>query len=140
ADERRLGGVQEHRQRLGVNSLHMQVGDARAAARLLGEGWADRVLVDAPCSGLGTLARRPDLRWSKRPGDLPRLARLQGEILDGVAPTVRPGGVLVYSTCTTEPEENEQVVQAFLERNPEFRPLHGGGTIPRALAAGTGRY
>ncbi|HEY8450023.1 MAG TPA: 16S rRNA (cytosine(967)-C(5))-methyltransferase RsmB, partial [Bacillota bacterium] len=124
-DPERLHRVDENARRLGLRSVRSQVGDARRAAQLLGVEWADRVLVDAPCSGLGTLARRPDLRWRKRPEDIPALAELQGQILDGCAPLVRPGGVLVYSTCTTEPEENEQVIAAFLERWPVFRPASG---------------
>jgi 16S rRNA (cytosine967-C5)-methyltransferase len=76
----------------------------------------DRVLVDAPCSGLGTIRRDPDIRWRRAPGDLPRLAAHQVDLLMRAAETVRPGGRLVYATCSSEPEENERVVDAFLER------------------------
>jgi 16S rRNA (cytosine967-C5)-methyltransferase len=78
----------------------------------------DRVLVDAPCSGLGTIRRDPDIRWRRTPGDLPRLADQQIELLARASATVRPGGRLVYATCSSEPEENERVVEAFLERAP----------------------
>jgi 16S rRNA (cytosine967-C5)-methyltransferase len=78
----------------------------------------DRVLVDAPCSGLGTIRRDPDIRWRRTPGDLPRFALQQLNLLLRAAETVRPGGRLVYSTCSSEPEENEQVVAAFLDRAP----------------------
>jgi 16S rRNA (cytosine967-C5)-methyltransferase len=76
----------------------------------------DRVLVDAPCSGLGTIRRDPDIRWRREPDDLPRLAAQQIELLTRAAETVRPGGRLVYATCSSEPEENEQVIDAFLNR------------------------
>ncbi len=86
---------------------------------------ADRVLVDAPCSGLGTLRRHAEIRWRVREEDLGRLARLQAALLDQAAGYVKPGGDLVYATCTTEPEENEQVVSSFLQRHSEFG-LHPG--------------
>jgi 16S rRNA (cytosine967-C5)-methyltransferase len=81
---------------------------------------ADRVLLDAPCSGLGVLAKRADLRWQRSPDDLDELTTLQDELLDAAAQCVRPGGLLVYSTCTIEPEENQQRVMAFLDRHADF--------------------
>jgi 16S rRNA (cytosine967-C5)-methyltransferase len=80
----------------------------------------DVVLVDAPCSGTGTLARHPDARWRLRPETLETLVGLQDRILDGAAGAVRPGGLLVYATCTLEPEENRERVEAFLGRHPDF--------------------
>jgi 16S rRNA (cytosine967-C5)-methyltransferase len=74
----------------------------------------DVVLLDAPCSGLGTLRRDPDIRWRRSPADLPRLAELQSRMLDRVADVVVPGGRIVYATCSGEPEEDEDVVSAFL--------------------------
>ena len=79
------------------------------------------VLLDVPCTGTGTLRRHPDARWRLGPGDPAALARVQDGILEGGASVVPPGGLLVYSTCTLEPEENEQRVDAFLRRHPEFR-------------------
>ena len=97
----------------------------------------ERVLVDAPCSGLGTLRRDPDIRWRRTPPDLPRLAATQRELLDRVAPFVAVDGRLVYSTCSSEPEENEDVVAAFLGSHPEFRLLPVGDVagLPPAIAA-----
>ena len=81
----------------------------------------DAVLLDAPCSGLGTLRRDPDIRWRRSPADLPRLAELQSRMLDRVADVVVPGGRIVYATCSGEPEEDEDVVDTFLSRRPDFR-------------------
>jgi 16S rRNA (cytosine967-C5)-methyltransferase len=80
----------------------------------------DRVLIDAPCSGLGTLRRDPDLKWSRTEADLPRLAHEAGRMLSHAAGAVRAGGLLVYATCSSEPEENERVVTAFLGSHPAF--------------------
>ncbi len=82
---------------------------------------ADVVLVDAPCTGTGTLARRPDARWRLAEQDLRSLAGVQSRILANASGVVSPGGLLVYSTCTLEPEENDEVVEAFLSRHPQFR-------------------
>ena len=83
----------------------------------------DRVLVDAPCSGLGTIRRDPDIRWRRHEGDLARLAADQLALLDRAASVVRAGGRLIYATCSSEPEENEAVVDAFLARRPDFVPV-----------------
>jgi len=84
----------------------------------------ESVLLDAPCSGLGTIGRHPDIRWRARPGDLARHALRQREILEALAPLVAPGGTLVYATCSIEPEENEDVITPFLEAHRDF------GTAP----------
>ena len=81
----------------------------------------DRVLVDAPCTGTGTLGRNPDLKWRLEPDDIPRLATLQRAILSRALDAVRPGGALVYATCSLEPEENEAVVSAALADRPGWR-------------------
>jgi 16S rRNA (cytosine967-C5)-methyltransferase len=93
---------------------------ADAAHALKGEAPFDRVLVDPPCSGLGTLQARADLRWRVTPEHVPKLAAIQAAILAAGAAAVRPGGVLVYSTCTISPSENELQISAFLQSNPEF--------------------
>ncbi len=80
----------------------------------------DRILIDAPCSGLGTIRRDPDIRWRRREGDLASLAAHQIALLHRAADLVRPGGRLVYSTCSSEPEENEAVVDAFLAARNDF--------------------
>ncbi len=87
----------------------------------LGACSMDVVWLDAPCSGTGMIARHPDARWRLSPRRIELLQRLQETLLDGVAPVVRPGGLMIYSTCSLEPEENEQQVEAFLRRRPEYR-------------------
>jgi 16S rRNA (cytosine967-C5)-methyltransferase len=97
----------------------------------------DRVLVDAPCSGLGTLRRDPDIKWRRTPADLERFARDQRELLARAARVVKPGGRLVYATCSSEPEENDEVVEAFLVEHPQFTQLRLGDVGPPALAGVT---
>ena len=90
----------------------------------------DTVVADVPCSGLGTLRRDPDIRWRRQEADLRAFARDQIAILRNAAEAVRPGGRLVYATCSSEPEENEQIAAAFLEETPAFRPLHARDAAP----------
>ncbi|KAF5461205.1 hypothetical protein F2P56_021022 [Juglans regia] len=80
----------------------------------------DKVLLDAPCSGLGVLSKRADLRWNRKLEDVEQLKNLQDELFDAASLLVKPGGVLIYSTCSIDPEENEERVAAFLLRHPEF--------------------
>jgi 16S rRNA (cytosine967-C5)-methyltransferase len=102
--------------RMGAHSVEVRTADATATP---GETY-DRVLVDPPCSDLGTLAARPDARWRKQASTPAELAAEQRRILEAAAAAVRPGGVLVYSTCTISPAENEQLVDAFLAFHDEF--------------------
>ena len=81
----------------------------------------DLVLVDPPCSATGTIRRHPDVRWTKRAGDVEALAALQARILDNAARLVKPGGTIVYCTCSIEPEEGEAQIAALLRRNPDMR-------------------
>ncbi|CAA0815394.1 NOL1/NOP2/sun family protein / antitermination NusB domain-containing protein [Striga hermonthica] len=91
---------------------------------------ADKVLLDAPCSGLGVLSKRADLRWNRKAEDMEQLKNLQDVLLDSASTLVRPGGVLIYSTCSIDPEENEERIAAFLLRNPEFQIDHANKYIP----------
>jgi 16S rRNA (cytosine967-C5)-methyltransferase len=103
--------------RWGASNVRTVVADARRPPLV---GPVNAVLLDAPCSGLGTLGRHPDIRWRARAADLPGHARRQRELLEAVAPLVAGGGTLVYATCSLEPEENEEIVDPFLETHPEF--------------------
>ena len=98
----------------------------------------DRVLLDAPCSGLGTVRRDPDLKWSRQETDLQDLAAGQLAMITNAARAVRPGGTLIYATCSSEPEENSEILRAFLERAPEFRlaPVSLAGAEVLVSAAG----
>lgn len=120
--------VHEHRLRTVVSSAKLQGLDSIHCVALDGllplpfpESSFDRVLVDAPCSGTGTLRRNPEIRWRISPADIDDLAGRQRQLLANAARVVKPGGRLVYSTCSVEPEENEAVVRAFLEDNRNFR-------------------
>jgi 16S rRNA (cytosine967-C5)-methyltransferase len=120
---RRLGLVRRQVRRLNLSTLHCVERDAtQSLSDLIAPPGFDRVLVDAPCSGIGTLRRNPDARWRVKPADTTRLADLQGQILRNAAAVLRPGGTLVYSTCTLLQEENEDVIAAFLAATPEFTP------------------
>ena len=99
----------------------------------------DRILLDVPCSGLGVLARRPDLRWRKELEDLGQLTRLQDRLLDKAADVLRPGGILTYATCTIEPEENGMRVEAFLRRRRDFEAVSAKGLVPDELTDPQGR-
>ena len=122
ADVKRLGRIIENAGRLGLSSVRPVTADLTRDSAALGNRPCDRILVDAPCSGLGVLRRNPEAKWYKTEAVIKTMAERQLKILETVAPTLKPGGVLVYSTCTTEPEENEEVVGAFLSRHPDFRP------------------
>ncbi|MFH1278203.1 MAG: hypothetical protein ABIK65_07480 [Candidatus Eisenbacteria bacterium] len=115
----RMGRLRENRDRLRLGNVKILVGDGLSLP-LRGPRY-DRVLLDVPCTGLGVLARRADLRWRVKEDDIERLALLGGRLLGMGADAVEPGGRLVYSTCTTEPEENERVVERFLEKDRRFR-------------------
>lgn len=117
--------------RLGLAMVRGRVADARTA----GASWAGqfpRVLLDAPCTGLGTIRRRPEIKWRRHAEDLIRAAALQAELLAGVAGAVAKGGLLVYSTCSLEPEETDAVVTAFLVLHPEFHLETPGPIWPGA--------
>ena len=100
---------------------HVHIVQANARAQPPFADAFDAVLVDAPCSGLGTIRRDPDIRWRRHESDLPVLAEAQREMLARLSSVVKPGGRIVYSTCSSEPEENEAVVAAFLDAHPSFR-------------------
>jgi 16S rRNA (cytosine967-C5)-methyltransferase len=117
-DRRRAGALLRTAQRLRAHNVRVELADA-IQPRPEGAVF-DRVLVDPPCSGLGTLQARPDLRWRMEPSRLAELERTQARIFAAGAAAVRPGGVLVYSTCTISPTENERRIAAFLDANYDF--------------------
>lgn len=118
--ETKLQHIRENAHRLGIKIIEPLLIDAREIGRKF-SGQADKVLVDAPCSGLGVIRRKADVRWKKNPDEIAKLPELQFQILNGAAAAVKPGGTLVYSTCTILRRENEEVVEKFLDENPDFR-------------------
>lgn len=118
--------------RLGIEIIETRLQDASRMPDEL-SGQADYLLVDAPCSGLGVIARRPELRWRVAPDELPRHAVQQRAILSGASRVLKKGGVLVYSTCSTEPEENHEVVSALLQEDQAFEPVDITDRIPFPL-------
>jgi 16S rRNA (cytosine967-C5)-methyltransferase len=125
--------VRDTAHRLGLERLLAVVGDGTRPP--IGAGAADAVLVDAPCSNLGTLRRRPEARWRHGPQELERLAALQLELLRAAVAAVRPGGHVLYSVCTWTSAETDEVVDAALALHPELEPAPLAG--PAAVAAGT---
>lgn len=112
----RLKKLKENIERLTLQSIQISVGDSRDLPQF--ENQADRVLLDAPCSGLGTLHRHADARWRQTPETVAELVVLQKELLNKAATWVKLGGTLVYATCTLHPTENEAVIQSFIVANP----------------------
>lgn len=115
--ESRLKILNKNLQRLKVTNVNTITVDAN---EFEDESGFDRVLVDAPCSGLGTLTKKPDLKWKKDLGDIRKIANIQSELINKGASLVKENGILVYSTCTIEPEENYEVIKKFLQDHPNF--------------------
>ncbi|MFY9174199.1 MAG: 16S rRNA (cytosine(967)-C(5))-methyltransferase RsmB [Peptococcia bacterium] len=115
----RLGLIEDTAQRLGIGIIETRLQDATKLEVAPGEEYP-YILVDAPCSGLGVLRRRPDSRWRKKPEDIGDLAALQIEIMKKAVKTLQPGGWLIYSTCTIEPEENNEVITKITAQYPEM--------------------
>jgi 16S rRNA (cytosine967-C5)-methyltransferase len=130
-NQRRAGDLARTAQRLHAANVRVELADAEHWSGPSGHGERaafDRVLVDPPCSGLGTLQARADLRWRVTPDSIEELSHVQARILACGARAVRPGGVLVYSTCTISPTENERLIAAFLDSHRDFT-LDGPGTL-----------
>ncbi|MEM8722595.1 MAG: 16S rRNA (cytosine(967)-C(5))-methyltransferase [Cyanobacteria bacterium P01_G01_bin.39] len=126
---KRLNKVRENAARLQLNSIEIVPGDSREQSQFF--EIADRVLLDAPCSGLGTLHKRPDIRWRQTPQAIGELFQLQRELLEKSALWVKPNGVLVYATCTLNISENEKVIQSFLENNSNWSIQSPPGAIAK---------
>ncbi|MFP4228271.1 MAG: 16S rRNA (cytosine(967)-C(5))-methyltransferase RsmB [Salinivenus sp.] len=137
--EGRLSRVAEGAVAHGVSGVvETEPADLRAVADRPDPPQADRVLLDVPCSGLGVLGKRADLRWQRSPDDLEDLVALQDDLLDAAARLVRPGGLLVYSTCTIAPEENEHRVDRFLARHVDFTVERADDHVPAEMVSSSG--
>ena len=141
--EARLRRVSRNAERLGLRSIVVQHGDATALAQEQPElqGSFDRILVDAPCSGLGTLARHADARWRIDPAAIEELVVLQRQLLEGLLPLLKPQGRMVYATCTVHPSENSALIDAFVADHPALQVQQSWQLWPGELAgAGDGFY
>ncbi|MGE5467366.1 MAG: RsmB/NOP family class I SAM-dependent RNA methyltransferase [Ignavibacteria bacterium] len=130
--DKRLAKLKPRVARSGLSNVHpacIAGENDQRVKRLAGK--IDRVLVDAPCSGLGTLRRNPDLKWRQTPESVAELTRKQTDILAGAARLLKPGGRLVYATCSILAEENEGVVDAFLQAHPGFRRLNAHDVLAK---------
>lgn len=120
AEERRLGRVHENLNRLGV-AANVKCGDATQPNTWWDGQLYDRILLDAPCSATGIIRRHPDIKILRSPEEIIRLAELQGQLLNALWPLLKPGGVLLYATCSIMPRENTKVIESFLVRQPQAR-------------------
>ena len=130
--EHRVELIRAAAKRLGLDNIRPQARDASKRSESL-VGMMDAVLVDAPCSGLGVMGDKPDIKYRLTADGIAALVPIQRGILEACAEYVRPGGLLVYSTCTILPEENGEQVADFLARHPEFEPDAGDGWLPEQL-------
>lgn len=112
--------IKQNAKRLGLTNLHVSQADARHLQDKHDAESFDRILVDAPCSGLGIIRSKPDIKYSKTEADINNLSHIQFDILNGLAPLVKKGGKLIYSTCTVDRLENNDVIKRFLQENPQF--------------------
>jgi len=133
----RVGRLVETARRAGVE-IRVAVADLLATP-FRAESLA-AVLVDAPCSATGTMARHPDARWRVTPRTIERAAERQRALLAAAAALVRPGGLLIYATCSLEPEENSDIVTEFLARHPRFVRAPAAGAVPAALVTPSGDF
>jgi 16S rRNA (cytosine967-C5)-methyltransferase len=133
----RFDRLRDSVRRAGV-AAHSVAADLLAAP-FRADSW-DAVLVDAPCTATGSMAHHPDARWRLTPGAIGRIARRQSALLDAAARLVRPGGLLVYATCSIEPEENERQVEEFLQRQPAFARRPVPGAVPAELRTTAGDF
>jgi len=116
----RLEKLKENFQRLGLKPPKVVQGDVVEELKKHGSPKFDRILIDAPCTGTGVIRKHPDIKWARKEEDFTNIPEKQLRLLKGLAPYLKKGGILVYATCSLEPEENEEVLKRFLEEHPEF--------------------
>lgn len=112
--------IDDQASRLGLKCIRTLAADARELNDRFPAASFDRILLDAPCSGLGVIRRKPEIKWSKQERDIADICKVQRDILERVKVLLKPGGLLVYSTCTIERSENDEMIRAFLQDNPEW--------------------
>jgi 16S rRNA (cytosine967-C5)-methyltransferase len=132
-DEKKLQQLGFEMQRLNISIVQARCCDLNSSLDNKQVGLFDRILLDAPCSGLGVLRRNPDIKWKTAEADLKRHAHIQKRFLVNLSKILKPKGILVYSVCSIEPEENEAVINAFLKNHPEFVIDKNLGSLPGSL-------
>ena len=128
--EQKLLKLENHSRALGITIIKTELADARS---YIPEKRPDSILLDVPCSGTGVLGRRAELRWKLTSAKLQELLTLQAELLDHAAELLDKDGILVYATCSIEPEENALQIEAFLQRHPEFAADPDCESLPEAF-------
>ncbi|MFC5603015.1 16S rRNA (cytosine(967)-C(5))-methyltransferase RsmB [Sporosarcina koreensis] len=118
--EHKLSLIESNAKRLGIQSIRTKSGDSRELESVYGPASFDRILVDAPCSGLGVIRRKPEIKYNKTAEDLKSLTEIQEQLLDTAYRLLKDDGIIVYSTCTIEYDENEGMVRRFLEKHPDM--------------------
>ena len=137
--ETKINTMKANVQRLGVTNIEFVQNDLlELQSDFINSLKFDKILLDAPCSGLGVLSKKPDIRWKREPEDILNLSRMQKKMLSNAANYLKPGGVIVYSTCTIEPEENSEVVKDFLASHPDFMVDDASRYISRDLVNADG--
>ncbi|MFD2616932.1 16S rRNA (cytosine(967)-C(5))-methyltransferase RsmB [Terrilactibacillus laevilacticus] len=126
--------IDQHANRLGLSIIHTMALDAREAQTQFKNESFDRILVDAPCTGLGVIRHKPEIKWEKKNTDVERIVKIQQDIIQQVAPLLKKGGRLIYSTCTIDKRENEKVIYDFLSKNSEFEwEQEGMAHLPKKI-------
>jgi 16S rRNA (cytosine967-C5)-methyltransferase len=132
--------IREQANRLSLRNIRTAAADARQLGSRYPEASFDRILLDAPCTGLGVIRRKPDLKWVKQEMEIAQVAQVQRSILQAVHPLLKPGGILIYSTCTMEPEENGEQIRRFLEETPGYAlEAFPKGLLPEGWAEEAGK-
>jgi 16S rRNA (cytosine967-C5)-methyltransferase len=129
-DQKKLTRLDDDMKRMGIVTVTGRKGDLEAPSALSGAEPFDRILLDAPCSGLGVIRRNPDIKWDPSRQNLQRFAHRQAALFHHVSQYLKPAGRMVYSVCSMEPEENEAVVSTFMDDHPEFKILNNAAYLP----------
>jgi 16S rRNA (cytosine967-C5)-methyltransferase len=137
--EHKIQLINQAAKRLGIDIIKTEIFDAVTFDEKLEEK-ADKVLVDAPCTGLGIIRRKPDIKWTRKKEDKNEIVKLQKKILSTSSKYVRKGGIIIYSTCTIEPEENEYIIEEFLKNNQDFSLEDAWVNLPENLKDLTGNF
>jgi len=130
--EHKISIISNAAKRLGLGIIKAELFDASKLDEKYNEK-ADRVLIDAPCTGFGIIRRKPDIKWSRTSQDEKEIMDIQNTIINVASKYVKHGGILVYSTCTTEPEENEGMVDKFLQQNSDFCRVDFSECLPYGM-------